>query len=444
MRVRWIGRDLDRRGTVLLTGQVAAAALAAAVAIVLARGLGPTAYGRFALISTSVYFMAQVIDVRIFEAAVRFGSEYIATGRPLHARAVLELGLLLNFLGGLVAAGLIMLFSGLIADRLLGAPGLSGSVALYGLVAPLSGLHRASYAILRVLDRFALLATLTAVAAALRLLAAYAVILLAGGLHEALVALLAAETINAIVLTAAALRTVGARLPSALGFVEHARRIRSAWPRMGRFLAASNATGTLQIINTQADVLLVGILASPAAAGALKIARTLTTPVTMLAVPYMQALLPRLMEAVSLQQFERFDRLTLAAGRSLGRIVIPIAAVIAATAPLTVPLLFGPGYGQAPPAILPLAIAAAIGGSLFWLQPAAIVLDLQTTSLRYLTVATLIQIALVLLLVPTLGPAGAGIAALALVISWAALLSPAVARRRRRLERAAGTDPGLP
>lgn len=444
MRVRKIGRDLGRRGTVLLAGQLTAAVLAAAVVIVLARGLGPTTYGRFALISTSVFFIAQVIDVRIFEAAVRFGSDYIAIGRPLQARAVLELGLLLNLLGGLIAVGLIALFSALIADRLLGDPGLSGSVVLYGLVAPLSGLQGASYAVLRVLDRFALLAALTVVAAALRLVAACAVILSAGGLREALVALLAAEAISAAAMTAVALRTIGMRLPSTLGFVEHARGVRSAWPRMGRFLAASNATGTLRIVNTQADVLLVGILASPAAAGVMKIARTFTTPLTMLAAPYAQALLPRLMQAVSLRQFGRFDQLTLAAGRSLAHVVIPIAAVIAVTAPLAVPLLFGPGYGQAALTILPLAIAAAIGGSLFWLQPAAIVLDLQTTSLRHLAVATLVQVALAVLLVPALGPAGAGIAALALVVIWVALLSPAVAHRRRQLEAGPTIAPRIP
>lgn len=434
MRAREIGRDLDRRGTVLLAGQLIAGVITIGVAIVLARGLGSTAYGQFALISTSVYFVAQVIDVRIFEAAVRFGSDYIATGRPLQARAVLELGLLLNLLGGLVATGLIMLSSALIADQLLGAPGLRGSVVIYALVAPLSGLQGASYAVLRVLDRFTLLASLTAAAAALRLAAACGVILWAGGLRDALVALVAAEAIGAIVMTAIALRTVDSRLPSTLGFVEHARGIRSAWPRMARFLAASNATGTLRIINTQADVLVVGILASPAAAGVLKIARMFTAPLTMPAIPYGQALLPRLMEAVSLRQFGHFDQLTRAAGRALALLLTPIAVAIAATAPLTVPLLFGPGYEQAALTILPLAIAAAIGGGLFWLQPAALVLDLQTTSLRYLGVATLIQLALLVLLVPAIGPPGAGVAALALIVTWAALLLPAVRRRLDRVE----------
>jgi O-antigen/teichoic acid export membrane protein len=432
MGMREIGRDLDRRGTALLAGQLAAGLITAAVAVVLARGLGSTAYGQFALISTSVYFVAQVIDVRIFEAAVRFGSDHIAAGRPLQARGVLELGLVLNLCGGLVATGLIVLASALIADGLLGDADLTGPLVLYGFVAPMSGLQGASYAVLRVLDRFRRLATLTAAAAALRLAAAAGVMLLGGGLRSVLVALLAAEAINAIAMTAIAMRTIDSRLPSSLRFVDHARAIRSAWPRMARFLAASNATGTLRIVNTQADVLLVGLLASPAAAGVLKIARVYTTPLVMPALPYAQALLPQLMEAVSLGELERFHRLTRAAGRALARVLVPAAAAIAVTAPFTVPLLFGPGYGQAPLTILPLAIAAAIGGGLFWLQPAAVVLDLQTTSLRYLAAAPVVQVAVLLVAVPALGPPGAGVAAIALVLTWAALLLPAVQLRLAR------------
>lgn len=444
MRARAISRDLDRRGTVLLAGQLTTGLIAAAVAIVLARGLGSSAYGQFALISTAVYFIAQLIDVRIFEAAARFGSEYIASGRTLQARAVLELGLLLNLVGGLVATGLIVLCSTLIADRLLESPGLSGSVVLYAFVAPLSGLQAASYAVLRVLDRFVLLATMTMTAAAIRLASVCGVILWGGGLRGALVALLTAEAAVAIGMTAIALQTIDSRLPSTLGFVRHLHGIRAAWPRMARFLAASNATGTLRIVNTQADVLLVGLLASPAAAGVVKIARMFIAPLTMPAIPYAQALLPQLVEATSLRQFGRFEQLTRAAGRALALALTPIGVAITATAPLAVPLLIGPGYEQAPLTVLPMAVAAVIGGGLFWLQPAALALDLQMTSLRYIAAATLIQFALLIILVPALGPPGAGIGALALVVTWAALLLPAVHRRLGRVETSPTVDPRIP
>jgi hypothetical protein len=60
------------------------------------------------------------------------------------------------------------------------------------------------------------------------------------------------------------------------------------------------------------------------------------------------------------------------------------------------------------------------------------VLDLQTTSLRYLAAATVVQVAVLLVAVPTLGPPGAGVAAIALVLTWAALLLPAVQLRLAR------------
>lgn len=425
-------RALGARGSILLAGQLVAAALAAVVVIVLARGLGSVAYGQLALISTSVYVIAQVIDARIWEAATRFGSQFLALEEPGRARATLELGLLVNLLAGLLAAGLVALAAGPLAGSVLDDEGLAGEVVLFAAVAPLNTLQAASYAILRVMDRFRALATLIAVGAAVRLAAAGLAIALDDSLGTVLLALVCAEAIATSLLVGLAVITIRARLPRDGGWAARLRSIRGELPEMGRFVAASNATGTLRVLTSQGDVLLVGLLATPAAAGALKVARTFVKPLGLLATPYQHAIYPELVRDASRRRLDRFRERTWPASRAIAGLIVPMAVLIAATSPLTVPLLVGSGYGTAAATIVPLALAGAIDAVLFWLQPAALALDMQLTSLRAMALATLVQVGALLLLIPPLGAPGAGIAAVLLIGTWTAILLPRIAARTSR------------
>ena len=431
-RAREALHALGPRGSILLAGQVVAAGLSAVLVIVLARGLGAGAYGQFALISTSVYVITKIVDARIWEAATRFGSGFLATGERGRARATLELGLAVNLLAGLTAAGLISIASALIAGAVLSDEGLAGEVVLFSAVAPMNALQAAAFAILRVMDRFRALASLIAVGAALRLLAATIAVTTADSLDAALIALVCAEAAATVLLVGLTVHTLRRRLPVAGGYVSRFRSIRGELPTMARFVAASNATGTLQVLTTQADVLVVGMVTDPAAAGALKVAKTFVRPLDVVAAPYMQAAYPELVAEATRGRLDRFRAMTWPASRAIAWVLVPLALVIAATSPLTVPALVGSGFGEAPATIVPLAVAGLIGGALFWVQPAALALDLQLSSLRAMTVAAALQFALLLVLVPLIGAPGAGIAFFALIVCWIAIVLPRIETRAAR------------
>ena len=422
-------RSVGRRGGVLLAGQLAAGLFAFLLAVFLARQLGATGYGRFALITTAVTIVYQVIDVRIWEASTRYASGYLATGEPLRARAVMELSLPLNFAGGIIATALLVLAAGLIADAFVKDPDLAGAVRAYAFVAPFVALQAACHAIFRVFDRFATLAALSAIAAAARLAAAALAVSFGGGLREILLALLVAEVASGALFVALAWRAVVATLPSSAGFATHVAAIRDELPGMGRFLAASNATGTLRLLNQQADVLVVGLLATPALAGALKLARSFTVPLVMLSHPFYQAIYPQFVRDVAQGRRRELERLLRRLTGAMALLLVPVAAAIAATAPILVPLLVGEGFGQTPSTIVPLAAGTLVVAILFWAHPAALALDMQLLSLRVLAIATAAQIALLFLLVPPLGAPGAGLAYLVLAVIWMSLLVPPVLRR---------------
>lgn len=422
-------RTLGRRGGILLSGQIAAGALAVAIAVLLARTLGASDYGRYALITATVTIVYQVIDVRIWEATTRFAGNHLARGEPLRARAVLELSLPVNVAGGLLAAGLLALLAPVIAEHIVQDPELASAVAIYACVAPFVAMQAAATAVFRIFDLLGRLAAFTATVPALRLAGVGIAVALDGGIEEILVASLAAEAAGAIGFALLAGREIVSRLPAGPGVAGRFASIRADLPSMGRFLAASNVTGSLRLLNQQLDVVLAGVLATPAVAGTLKVAHTFAAPVTLLGRPFFQAIYPELVRDFAQRRFREFESLLRPATIAMLLFLGPIAIVIAATAPFLVPLLVGEGFAQAPLTIVPLVAGTLINAVLFWPHAAALALGMQMRSLGALAVATAVQVALLLALVPALGAPGAGLAYLALAVVWALLLVPPVMRR---------------
>lgn len=434
-RLRDDGRRFVGQVSSLLSGQLLAAILNFILAVVLARELGSEEFGRYALIVAVVLLVVQVLDVRVFEAATRFTSEHLARGRDVEARAVLELSLLVNLAGGLIATALLAGLAGAISDGLLGEPDLTGALVVYAAIAPLLALETAAATIYRIFDRFGRLGALHATGAVLRLSAVGAVLAAGGGLEPVLFALLAAEALAATAFVGLGLRILTQELPVAPRLGSRLASVRDALRPMGRFLLLSNLTGTLRIVNERFDVVLVGALASPAAAGVFALARTFVQPMVILYRPFNEAIYPILFSAGARAQLASVRALVRRMARLAAGVLLISAAILSLAAPWLIPAVAGQGFADAWEAVIPLALGAALFGSLFWLQAAALALDMQVRALGMAAIATGTQLIVLVALIPALGPLGAGLAYLAFALAWPALLLPAVRAGMRDLAR---------
>jgi O-antigen/teichoic acid export membrane protein len=419
-------RKLLAQGTMLLSGQVAAAALAVVVAVVLARALGEEDYGRYVLVVATVIIVSQVIDVRVWEAATRFASDHLAYERRVEARAVLELAILLNLAGGLVAMAILAALAAPIADELLQEPDLTAAIVVYSAIAPMLALENATAAIFRIFDSFGRLGALFAGAALLRLISVGVVVAAGGGLSVILASLLIAETVAVAGFVATGLRMLGSSLPSDLTFLGRLGAIRGQFRIMGRFLAVSNLTSTLRILNERLDVVLVGALASPAAAGLLGLARTFVQPLVVLYRPFTDSIYPTLFSAAARGELNRarplLDRMTRLAGTAM----LLAAAVLSIASPWLIPAIAGEDFATAWEPLIPLAAGTAILGSLFWLQAAATAVGLRVRALGTIAIATGVQVAAVVALADPLEALAGGVAYALFAVVWASLLLPVV------------------
>jgi O-antigen/teichoic acid export membrane protein len=426
-------RRLLTQSSTLLSGQVVAAALTVVIAVVLARALGEEDYGRYVLVVATVTIVAQVIDVRVWEAATRFASAHLADERRVEARGVLELAIFVNLAGGLVAMAIIAALSAPIADDLLRDPDLRGAIVVYAAIAPMLALENAAAAVFRIFDSFGRLGALYGGSAALRLGLVVAVVAADGGLGAILVALLAAETLAAIAFVAIGSGMLRRNLPSGLSLRGRIAALRGQLRKMGRFLLISNLMGTLRILNERLDVVIVGAIASPAAAGLLGLARTFVQPLVVLYKPFTEAIYPTLFAAEARGELARarvvLERITRLAGTAM----FLAAALLSIASPWLIPAIAGEEFSGAWEPLIPLAIGTGVLGTLFWLQAAAIAVDLQVRALRLLALATAVQMTTVAVLAGSLDALAGGLAYLLFAVVWASLLVPPVWRRIREL-----------
>jgi O-antigen/teichoic acid export membrane protein len=426
-------RSLTAQGSTLLAGQVVASAFFFAATLVLARGLGSEDYGRYALIITTSTIIFQLIDVRVWEAATRFASEHLARGHRMDARAVLELAMAVNLLAGLVATGILVALAEPVADRLLREPDLSDAVVIYAGVAPFTALQVAAAVVFRVFDRFGELAVLFTVSPGLRLGAVVFALAGGGGLRAVVAALLLAEASAAAAFVGVAYRRLAQTLPATCRLASRLSGIRHDLAEMGRFLAISSLQGSLRLVNTQLDVVIVGYLGTPSDAGTLKLARSFVMPLSVVQDPFYQAIYPRLSRARALGELADAQLLIRRMTRLAGTVLVPVAGALCLVSPWLIPALVGDEYAGVYEVVIPLALGTALWGTLFWVHPAALATDLQTRSLGVLALASGLQVLLIVVLFSALGVVSAGIAYAVFVAVWAVLLTPAVTHRMAEL-----------
>ena len=90
---------------------------------------------------------------------------------------------------------------------------------------------------------------------------------------------------------------------------------------------------------------------------------------------FYEAIYPELVRDVSRGRFPEMEALLRRASTPMALITLPAAIATIALSPLMIPLLLGPDFGDAPLAVVPLAMAGALSELLFWLHPTALALS---------------------------------------------------------------------
>jgi O-antigen/teichoic acid export membrane protein len=254
----------------LLGGRTVNALLGIGVMAIAARALGAPGLGVLVLIQAFVAFLADVVEFQSWQTVLHYGSRPLAEGRRADFQRVVRFSMILDMASAALAVAIGVAGAFLFADRLGWGQAEAPMAALFMLTAVFT-VSATPTGLLRLFDRFDVLAKQAALIAFIRLLASAAAWALGGGLPGFLLAYFVA--------------TLGSwsYLAGSAYFELRRRGLTDGWswrgpltegmPGVWRFAWNTNLAAALDVAFTHAATLTVGALAGPTQAAFWRVGR---------------------------------------------------------------------------------------------------------------------------------------------------------------------------
>jgi len=392
------------------------------------------AYGRFAVAVASALMIGQLFDLRVGVAATLFGARRLQTN-VASAAGIFQFTYVVDAVTGLLAFAVIAVAAPFLGPAVVGEQGTT-LVVLYALTLLVSTVDESSFSILRLLNRFRLLAAYTGSMELLRL-GSVAIALMFFGSLEAVVLVLvlhrAISGLAGVLLTARAFRSASNGVSL---FRPALTEVRAERRQMLRTMLHTNTVSYSRLTQTHLPTMLLGGLAGSFEAGVYKVGMGAATFVAKLADPAYTAVLPRLSRLW--EQSRRSDVAKLI--RQATWLAIPsMALAVALLVILKGPIIHALGGDQIPEhagtVLVVGAIAHAINSGLFW-NIGVLFASGHSRSIALISVgAAVVQSSLLIPLIIWFGATGAAVAllvtllALNIVATW---MSLAAIRREPR------------
>jgi len=424
-------RRIGRNTGMLLGGNSVAGLVALAAIALAARGLGVEAFGTLMVVHAYAMVIGGLSRFNVYHALIRYGAGCLLAERRRDLQGLLTFGLLVELAGIAAGALLGVLALGWIGP-MLGLPAAQQTTALWYCLVVIIANTATPIGILRLLDRFDLVAWSRPITPALRLLGCLAAWLGDAGFATFAAVWALAGAVEALLLWTYA-TLVLRRAGWLAGFSWRIRGLVRPHPGLWRMVLWTNLQGSLGLVSGRLATVLVGMLLGPAAAGLYLVAYQAASVIERPLQIVKRALDP---------EFARLaasgDGATLASlhRRTLmltGLVAAPLLLLLALAGDRLLALFVGEAFVAAHGVLVLLALKTTLlvltlpsaallvmlgdAGRLFWLQLAG----------RSLQLASLAVLA------PGFGLLGAGAAALLAAAVELALTRQAINARLRRL-----------
>ncbi len=404
----------------LLSGNAATAMVGLGAVALTARALGPADYGILALVLAYTRAVERLVTFQSWQPLIKYGAALNGPDDAANRSALYKFGLALD-VGGALLAWVVAVGIALVAAPLLGwAPRTLNVILIYSLVLPFN-LNGMATAVLRLYGKYRIAAYGPVGGGVLRLILCGAALLAVGRLESFVAIWMLTQIVGALFVLAFAFRVLRAngvhgvlRAP----LVGAAARFDGIWS----FAWSSNLSLTLRSSANQLDVLIVGALAGPVAAGLYNIAKRVGRLAEQVSTQVQAVLYPdiaRLWAAGAIAEMRRavfqVEAMLLVAG-ALG---VAIFAVIAA--PL-LQVMAGPGFVGAAPLLVMQMVAVMLTMTGTGARAALLSMGRQRQLLLATLAGTVAFHVTTLLLVPRIGAMGANIAHIVLATIVSAIL----------------------
>jgi O-antigen/teichoic acid export membrane protein len=402
------GLATDTTYVAVWQGAIAVADLVQISLVTHALGLGE--YGRLALVSAFVALVGGFFNVRIGIAATIHGAPPLAEGEPRRAASVFRLAYMIDFGTAAVALLVLAVLAPIVGPGLVG----EGAVALVmvsSLTIVAQALDTTSVSVLRLLNRFRLVAVNRVICELGRVVLLVAVLSVS---HDLL--LVAAAVSLSKVAVGAANLVAASRVFRSVGNGWRLRDRAGPLPRPERrtmlgTVFHTNLVAYAKVAETQVPTLVLGWIAGTTETGIYKVGMAVAGGITRLTAPASAALLPRLTKLWAAGRRAQLVRLVRHATLiSLPAIVVTSALMLVFRDPLLHLLGGEHAAAEAGTVFVFALIGNAFQAAVFWRTALLYAVGRANLMSAVTLPATAFQIAAVVLLAPEYGAEGAAAA----------------------------------
>ncbi len=409
---RWFEDSLFRRifsnAGLLLSRRAVAALMGLAYLALAAKALGPETFGALVLVHAYVVVISRVTSFQSWQAVVRYGADCLAPERRTDLQGLLTFSLWLDVGSSAIGAAIAVTAMPWVGPQLGLGPDVVAMAQLYAVLA-LFMLRAVPNGVLRLFDRFDLLANIQLVSPTVRLTGVVLAFASGAGLWAFLLTWFVASLAANLSLMAYAWREL-ARQRMLAGFRPRLRGLIAPHPGLWRFIWTSNLHTTLALVKTHATTLAVGWVLGPAAAGIFKIAAEFANLLVKPTALLNQTVYPELAKLASSGDSARIGGIVRRAGLVTAAGATGVVLLTALLGQPILTLTVGSAFLEAYPVMILLVLGAALGLGGFALDPAMFVLGRPDIPLRINVCVTLLYFPGFLLLLHLLGTVGGGIA----------------------------------
>lgn len=417
-----------RNSGYMLSGNTVSAALGMVQSILAARLLGVEAFGLLGVITVFASVINQLTSFRMGEWVINFVGEFSAEGQHRHAAAAFKAGAIAEMSSSVLAYVLILLLAPLGARVLAHDATTAWLFSLYGLMVLANLIAESSGGLLQYFDRYRTLAVITVAQSALTLLMIIAAYLARGGLVGIVTAYLGGKILWAVAVTLAAIVEAGRQWgdgwwKAPLGLLGQRAR------GMFRFGVSTNLTGTLTLLTRDSELLWLGALSSPLQVGYYKVARAIINVLLIPVQPLISTTYREVAREIASRQWANVRYLLRSGSLISGVYSVSAALSLVVLGPFIV-RLYGPGFMPiAYDSLLILLLGVTVVNTLYWNRIILLPLGLPEYPTKVTLIAAVGKIALVFLLVPSLGAIGMAISLSAFFLGTGCVLAWKTIRR---------------
>lgn len=347
------GRAVMRNLGWLLASRGVMAVLSLVYLGIVARSLGVTGFGRFALITGAAQALATLVAFQSWKVVVQYGVGLVEAGDREGLGRLYKGAALLDLASAVVGAGLAVVILETWSEALGISPTLKRATLIFAVVEVLT-IRSTPLGILRLRDRFPAAAFAESMTAVTRFLGAVVVAIVHPTVQGFMVAWGLAELVTASAYWIAAGRT------GDLDLLVRGRGVRGLLrehPGLLGFAVSTNANSTLALGSKQVPLLAVGAVLGPAAAGTFRLAAQLAQALAKFSQLVSRAAFSEVVRAVRDAERAAVRRLLMrAVGLSL-LAALAVMALVAAAGDAVLRLVAGREVPGAYPILLVMAAA---------------------------------------------------------------------------------------